>query len=69
MLHPLALALCQRFALGGIWVIYLMTLALAMSFLGYRWVERPGIEMGRRLARYLSTDRASENQKIILGSQ
>jgi len=66
MLHPLALAFCKRFTSGGIWVACSILLALAMSFVGYRWVERPGIELGRRLARRFSTGKATRDHSIIL---
>lgn len=65
LLHPLALALSERFASGLPWVISSMLLAILFSFVGYRYVERPGIELGRRLSRRLLTNRVLRNEPIL----
>lgn len=64
LLHPLALALCARIASGVTWVLCSMALTVLFSFAGYRWVERPGIEFGRRLSRRLSSRRAGSPDRM-----
>jgi peptidoglycan/LPS O-acetylase OafA/YrhL len=66
LLHPLALALMLRVTSGIPWVLCSMALSLAFSFIGYRFIERPGIEAGRRLSRRLIARGVGAHGQTIL---
>lgn len=50
LLHPIAIAFAQQHMPAGAVVPAAIGLTLALSWAGYRLVERPGIALGRKLA-------------------
>lgn len=54
LLHPVAIAAAEQHSPAGLAVPVALGLTLAMSWIGYRWVERPGIALGRILSRQRS---------------
>ncbi|MGV3510841.1 MAG: acyltransferase family protein [Novosphingobium sp.] len=50
LLHPLAIALADRFASDWLRDLVAIALTLGLSTLTYRWIEQPGIALGRRIA-------------------
>jgi peptidoglycan/LPS O-acetylase OafA/YrhL len=61
--HQLVLQLLQRHAIvGSPWRMYLVgaSAAVVLSAITYRWIERPGMRLGHRIATWLGGD-ASAN--------
>lgn len=50
LLHPLAIALADRFAPDRLREIAAIALTLGLSIATYRWIEQPGIALGRGIA-------------------
>lgn len=50
MLHPVAIAMADRFAPGPLREVLALALTLGLATIAYRLVERPGIALGRRVA-------------------
>ncbi len=50
MLHPVAIAMAERFASGLVREVLGLALTLGFAMIAYRLVERPGIALGRRIA-------------------
>jgi peptidoglycan/LPS O-acetylase OafA/YrhL len=54
LLHPIANAAAEQYGSVGAQIILALAFTLLLSFLGYRFIELPGIALGRRLSRQRS---------------
>jgi peptidoglycan/LPS O-acetylase OafA/YrhL len=50
LLHPIANAAALQYGRAGFQIAIALTLTFLLSFLGYRYVELPGIALGRKLS-------------------